>query len=136
MRIGPTFGRELREAGIPLDGIAWSADGTLIYADTIAETVRQQVAAVFAAHDPTKPAVVPDPGGFLRQVAAALGDPATATTLARQYPLFVEWVRALDGPAIQWCIVDAQSKGLLTEAQYDAIRAAVSTSHLPDVTLP
>lgn len=79
----------------------------------------------------------PDPGGFLRQIPVIFGaDLASLMTLAREYPAFPDFVRYTNGPAIQWCILDAQSRGLLTPAQYDAFKAAVSTYHLPDITLP
>lgn len=49
--IGTTFKEELVAAGVPLDGIAWGADGKFNFADEVPPEVRAQVAAVFAAHD-------------------------------------------------------------------------------------
>lgn len=60
--IGPTFADELHAAGIPLDGIAWGADGAFCFADTVPQGVRDQVAAVYAAHDPdARPAPSAEP---------------------------------------------------------------------------
>lgn len=52
MKIGPSFPFELATAGIPLDGIGWSADTGAIL--TCPDAVRTQVDAVLAAHDPTR----------------------------------------------------------------------------------
>lgn len=52
MKIGPTFAAELTAAGIPLDGIVWDPAPGVILACPDAE--KAQVAAVLAAHDPTK----------------------------------------------------------------------------------
>jgi hypothetical protein len=79
----------------------------------------------------------PNPDGFLRHLPTIFGaDLAGLMTLSREYPAFPDFVRYLNGPAIQWCILDAQSRELLTPAQYDACKAAVRTYHLPDITLP
>lgn len=134
--LGPTFGTELRAAGCA-DGVRWSPDGSVTFRDDVTPEQRAAVEAVVAAHDPTAQPSVPDPDGFLRHIPTIFGaDLAGLMALAKEYPAFADFVRYQNGPAIQWCIQDAQSKGFLTPAQYDAFKAAVSAYHLPDITLP
>jgi hypothetical protein len=59
--IGPSFATELRAAGVSPDGIAWGSDGQITYRDDVSQAVRDQVAAVYAAHDPTAPGPSPAP---------------------------------------------------------------------------
>lgn len=53
--IGPTFVDELRAAGVALDGLSWSGDGTLNFNDDVSGATKQMVQAVLAAHDPQTP---------------------------------------------------------------------------------
>jgi hypothetical protein len=69
--IGPSFSEELLAAGVSLEGIAWGEDGQLCFVDDVPQAVRDTVAIVLAAHDPTREA----------QVAAILSD-KTACALA------------------------------------------------------
>jgi hypothetical protein len=66
-KIGPTFADELRAAGVPSDGYSWDyMAGEFLYRDDCPQAVRDQVAAVYAAHDPaaqTDPPTVPYPPG-------------------------------------------------------------------------
>lgn len=55
MRIGPTFPDELRAAGVSLEGFSWGEDGVIEYRADVPQAVRDQVAAVLSAHDPTAP---------------------------------------------------------------------------------
>ena len=50
--IGPTFLGELQAAGVPLDGISWGADGKIEYRADVPQSVRDQVATVYEAHNP------------------------------------------------------------------------------------
>jgi hypothetical protein len=52
MKIGPTFAAELSTASIPPDGISWDPITGVILA--CPDAWKTQVAAVLAAHDPTK----------------------------------------------------------------------------------
>ena len=56
IRIGPTFLSDLQVAHVPLDGIVWGDDGVIQYRQDVPQVVRDQVAVVVAAHDPTLPA--------------------------------------------------------------------------------
>jgi len=138
MKIGPTFIDEVRVAGARVDGLSCDpVSGALAYTGPWTEQEMAAVEAVLVAHDPTAQPSIPDPDGFLRHIPTIFGaDLAGLMALAKEYPAFADFVRYQNGPAIQWCIQDAQSKGFLTPAQYDAFKAAVSTYHLPDITLP
>jgi hypothetical protein len=66
-KVGPTFHAELEAAGVPMDGYSWEIhSGEFIFADSTPQATRDAVAAVYAAHDPTKqtdPPIVPYPPG-------------------------------------------------------------------------
>lgn len=54
-KIGLTFVEECRAAGISMDGWAWSMmDGQLFFNEDVPQETRDKIAAVLAAHDPTK----------------------------------------------------------------------------------
>jgi hypothetical protein len=96
----------------------------------------EQRAAERAAWEAAE-AARPDPDGFLRSIPTIFGgDLAGLMALSREYPIFPEFVRHLDGAAIQWCILDAHRRGRITTAQYDAFKAAVETYHLPGIIWP
>lgn len=54
--IGPAFGSELQAAGLAGLPFAWGADGTFQFDPRMTPTQIAAVQAVYAAHDPTKPA--------------------------------------------------------------------------------
>lgn len=51
--IGPTFGTELLAAGCGNE-VVWSPDGTIAYGPDVTDAQKAEVAAVLAAHNPTK----------------------------------------------------------------------------------
>lgn len=56
-KIGPTFFDECKAAGVSLEG--WSvnmATGAFLFNDAVPQATRDKLAAVLAAHDPTKAA--------------------------------------------------------------------------------
>jgi len=73
-KIGPSFGSELRAAGVPLEGFAWGADGQLTFGPDVPQSVRDQVAAVLAAHDPSAPAPPASDGLTVDDVVSLLAD--------------------------------------------------------------
>ena len=54
--IGPSFARELAAAGVSMEGFSWGPDGVIEFREDVPQAVRDQVADVLAAHDPTAPA--------------------------------------------------------------------------------
>ncbi len=52
MRIGPTFAAELRAAGATLEGLSWSENGEINYADDYPGADKATVQQVFEAHQP------------------------------------------------------------------------------------
>lgn len=56
--IGSTFGNELRAAGISLDGLAWSSDGTIEFDADVPLETRKAVSVVYDNHDPVKAATI------------------------------------------------------------------------------
>jgi hypothetical protein len=73
-KIGPTFVSELHAVGVSLDGYSWDImSGDIRFMDDVPQAVRDQVAAVYAAHDPaaqTDPPTVPYPPGAPTQLPA------------------------------------------------------------------
>jgi hypothetical protein len=55
MAIGPNFGNELAAAGLFALQMAWTPDGSFTYGPAMTSDQTTAVAAVVAAHDPTKP---------------------------------------------------------------------------------
>jgi len=54
-KIGPTFTDECRAAGISMNGWGWNIfDGTFSFNDDVPQATRDQIAAVYTAHDPSK----------------------------------------------------------------------------------
>ena len=83
--IGPAFGAELMAAAVSLEGYSWGADGTITFNDEVTQATRDQVAAVLAAHDPTRIPVA-------QQLAAKLAAGCAITSAASpqlnaSYPL-------------------------------------------------
>jgi hypothetical protein len=61
-KIGPTFVSELEAAGVPLEGYSWDITaGTFSFSAGVPETLVDQVAAVYAAHDPAAQTDPPTP---------------------------------------------------------------------------
>jgi hypothetical protein len=61
-KIGPTFVPELQAAGETLDGYGWDImSGAFGFNDDVPQAVRDQVAAVYAAHDPAAQTDPPTP---------------------------------------------------------------------------
>lgn len=50
--IGPTFGQELRTAGLGGLPFSWGTDGDIQYGPAMTQAQRDAVQAVYAAHDP------------------------------------------------------------------------------------
>lgn len=74
--IGPTFAAELIVAGVPVDGIAWGADGALSFRDDVPPEVVVAAIDVRLAHDPSKqpaPATPVLTDGQLAEVLIAKG---------------------------------------------------------------
>jgi len=73
-KIGPTFAAELQAASATLDGYSWNImTGEFTFSAAVPQAVRDQVAAVYAAHDPaaqTDPPTVPYPPGLPAQQPA------------------------------------------------------------------
>lgn len=71
MAIGPTFGKELEQAGLSGLSFAWSDDGTLNYSKEITPEQKAAIEAVLAAHNPNNqlPAS-PSVEGMQQQLAA------------------------------------------------------------------
>ena len=78
--IGPTFPDELRAAKVPLDGIAWGADGAISYREDVPQAVKDQVAAIYAAHNPASPSTAQIDAERDRRLAAGFADTAAAGT--------------------------------------------------------
>ena len=78
-KIGPTFVDECRAAGIDMNGWAWGIfDGAITFNDDVPQATRDQVSAVYAAHDPaaqTDPPTVPYPPGAATQLPAQHAHP-------------------------------------------------------------
>lgn len=56
--IGPTFGDEIAAAGLAGLPFTWGSDGDIQYDASMTTEQVASVWAVFAVHDPTKPAVI------------------------------------------------------------------------------
>ncbi len=86
--------------------------------------------AAKAAYEAPKP----NGAGFEAQLKASVFvDFASRNALAKQYPLFVLAIRDANWADVQAAIVDANSKLLLTAAQYAGIKQAALDNHLPIV---
>ena len=57
--IGPSFPDELKVAGLLGLPFAWGSDGEIHFDLRMTQAQRDAVQAVYAAHDPTKPAAPP-----------------------------------------------------------------------------
>src|SRR4030042_239969 len=51
-RIGPTFAKELQDAGLAGLRFSWGADGTFQFDPSVTKAQRTAILAVFAAHNP------------------------------------------------------------------------------------
>jgi hypothetical protein len=60
MKIGPTFGQELNDAGLGGLPFAWTTEGEFTGTESLDDAQKQTLNEVVAAHDPTKE-IVPDP---------------------------------------------------------------------------
>jgi hypothetical protein len=61
-KIGPTFPDECKAAGVDMNGWGWGIfDGAFTFNDDVPQAVRDQVAAVYAAHDPMAQTDPPTP---------------------------------------------------------------------------
>lgn len=96
--IGPTFGDELRTAGVA-DGVSWQRNGEIVFSETVTEAQRTAVIDVYNAHDPNRATSVPQlvtmrqarlallQNGMLTQVNTAVANmPGAAGDAAR-----IEW---------------------------------------------
>src|SRR5260370_38466914 len=81
--IGPTFPDELRATKVPLDGIAWGADGAISYREDVPQAVKDQVAALYAAHNPASPSTAQIDAERDRRLAAGFADTAAAGEIGR-----------------------------------------------------
>jgi hypothetical protein len=81
------------------------------------------------------PSVEPDPHGFEGALKTIFADPATINTLMKKYPLFLWSLRDRNWAHVQQLLVGAKVAADLTQAQYDAIKAAAADKSIP-VTLP
>jgi len=52
--IGPTFSFELQKAGLLGLPFSWGSDGSINFSSSMTQTQKNQVNAVYAAHDPAK----------------------------------------------------------------------------------
>ena len=85
--IGPSFSDELRTANLIGLPFSWGTDGIIQFDPRMTQAQRDAVLAVYAAHDPTKPAP-PDP--FIAALDAAIA--ATVPPIdPRIKAILVEW---------------------------------------------
>ena len=84
---------------------------------------------------PPPPVIPPDPAGFEQAVKTALGGIIGSNALMVAYPAFMPALQQGDYVDLQVLILDAQTKGLLTAAQYASIQAANTQFNL-GMTLP
>jgi hypothetical protein len=75
MRIGPSFDAELRAAGLAGEAFSWGSDGKIEFREDVPRATRDQVMAVLAAHDPTRPAPPTARDQAIAEIRAL--DPAT-----------------------------------------------------------
>lgn len=76
-----------------------------------------------------------DAGGFVEELKLAMGGIVASNGLARAYPLFYPALQAGNWVDLQALIVDARTSGVLSAAQYTAMKDLAAKHHLP-VTLP
>lgn len=79
--IGPSFPYELDAAGIVDRRFSWGTDGVIQFDPLVPQAVRDAVLAVYAAHDPARPAPEPKVMALRRQIQAALTDPSVPGTI-------------------------------------------------------
>lgn len=77
----------------------------------------------------------PNAAGFEQAVKVGVGGVLTANSLAAIYPLFFPAIEKGQWGDLQNLILDAQSKSVITGAQYSAIKAAATQYNIP-ITLP
>jgi hypothetical protein len=84
--IGPTFGNELKTAGVNCEGVSWGADGQICYREDVSKETIAAVESVYADHDPEaklpiEPASISD--GDLAAILVAKGMLAQADINAK-----------------------------------------------------
>jgi hypothetical protein len=80
-------------------------------------------------------ASIPNPIKFAQDVKTAMGGIVAGNALMKLYPAFFPAISTEEYPDVQALIIDAQTTGALTTAQYAAIKNAAITDNIP-ITLP
>lgn len=73
----------------------------------------------------------PDVAGFIDGVRTACGGVVGINTLATAYPLLLPAIKSADWSDAEALIIDANQKGTLGSAQYEAIKKAVKSNNIP-----
>jgi len=92
-------------------------------------------AAVAQQQQAAQQALLPNALGFQQAVKTALGGIVGANTLMVAYPAFLPALQQGQWADLQALIIDANTRAILTPAQYSAIKTAAAANNIP-VTLP
>jgi hypothetical protein len=74
---------------------------------------------------------VPDSTGFAQAVKQGVGGILAANALMVVYPAFFPAIQAQQWVDVQALILDANSRSVITSAQYTAIKTAAVAYHIP-----
>lgn len=132
-QIGANFSSELKAANIGGDGWSWGADGAINFG-SLPQTTRDQILAVYAAHDPLAPDKSPNIVGFEGALKTVFPI-SRRKAIAKEYPWFIIALRDRNWTDAQAYLVDAHQTAVITQAEYDAIKVEIAAKNLP-ISLP
>ena len=101
----------------------------------ISDAQATAIQAAQAASAAAAALLLPNPTSFTAAVKSAVGGILGANTLMVAYPAFFPAIQSNDWQGVQDLIIEAQSKSVITPAQYQAIKAAAQATNIP-LSLP
>jgi hypothetical protein len=107
--------------------------GESITLDLTAEELAKAQATTTAAQ--AAAALLINPDGFAQSVKTAVGGILSANALMIAYPAFFPAIQEGQWADLSTLIIDANTKAVITPAQYAAIKAAAASNNIP-VVLP
>lgn len=131
--IGPTFGQELKAANLAGLPFSWMDDGTFTYSPAMTTAHITAVQSVYASHNPNKG--LPDAAGFEKDLKTLFASRSAIDSLAKNYPLFIIYLRDMNWAYVQDAIASAYTGGIINASQYASVKTFVTNRSIP-ITLP